>query len=182
MQPTESGLDMDIKPFTLVLGGAASGKSLWAETHVMGTERPRIYLATADNFNDEMDAKIARHKTQRGTDWTTVETPLGAADALNNAPANAVVLFDCATLWLGNHLHMNSDIDAELDRLLAALAACVAPVVVVSNELGHGLVPADQASRDFRDRHGRMNQRLAAAADRVVMITAGLAQILKDTP
>lgn len=163
----------------LVLGGASSGKSAHAESLVMATGKPRIYLATAQAFDAEMKQKIAAHRSQRGPDWTTVECPLDLAAALANCTGDQVVLLDCATLWLTNILLAERDVPHEEDNLLRALGNCRAPVVVVSNEVGHGIVPDNALSRQFRTAQGRLNQKLAAAADRVVFVTAGLPQVLK---
>ncbi len=121
-----------------------------------------------------MRDRIAQHREDRGEDWTTVEAPLDLSGALAQVPAGAVVLVDCATLWLTNHLLAERDLDAETRRLLAALAACAAPVAVVSNEVGWGIVPDNALARRFRDAQGRLNQRLAARADLVVGVMAGL--------
>jgi adenosylcobinamide kinase / adenosylcobinamide-phosphate guanylyltransferase len=166
---------------SLVIGGARSGKSTFAEGLVSQTGRPRRYLATAEAWDDEMRAKIARHREDRGGDWTTVEAPLDLAPALAEALAGDVVLVDCATLWLTNHLLADHDLPAETDRLIAALSTCVAPVVIVSNETGWGIVPDNALARRFRDAQGRLNQRLAAEAGLVVTVIAGLPLVLKGT-
>lgn len=162
-----------------VLGGAASGKSAYAEMLAFEAKRPRIYLATAQPFDAEMKAKIAAHRAQRGTEWTTIECPMDVATALATCTDDQIVLLDCATLWLTNILLADRDITTEADLLLDALATCPAPVIVVSNEVGHGIVPDNALSRQFRGAQGRLNQQLAAAAGRVVMVTAGLPQVLK---
>lgn len=162
-----------------VLGGAASGKSAYAEALAFETKRPRIYLATAQAFDAEMKEKIAAHQAQRGTEWTTIDCPIDVATALSSCTEDQVVLLDCATLWLTNVLLENHDVTAETKLLLDALAVCPAPVIVVSNEVGYGIVPDNALSRQFRAAQGRLNQQLAAAADRVVMVTAGLPQVLK---
>ena len=164
---------------TLVFGGAASGKSMLAEELVTRHGGGRVYLASAQAFDAEMSAKIARHLGQRGPDWRTVEAPLDVATPLGSVSKSEVVLFDCATLWLSNHMLAEADIDAQTDILLAALARCAGPVVVVSNELGMGIVPENVLARRFRDAHGRLNQRLAAQADLVVLVAAGLPLTLK---
>ena len=164
---------------SLVVGGARSGKSAFAEGLVTGSGRPRRYIATAEAWDDEMRARIAQHQTDRGADWTTVEAPLDLAAALSEARAEEVVLIDCATLWLTNHLLADHDLQAEGDRLLAALSACPAPVVIVSNETGWGIVPDNALARRFRDAQGRLNQRFATQADLVVTVIAGLPLVLK---
>ncbi|MEP2531850.1 bifunctional adenosylcobinamide kinase/adenosylcobinamide-phosphate guanylyltransferase [Shimia sp.] len=166
---------------TLVLGGASSGKSAFAEQLVVNTRAPRVYLATAQAFDDEMRLKIAQHLKMRGSDWRTVETPLGAADALAKVAPNEVVLLDCATMWLSNHLLAESDIDGETNRLLAALQSCLGQVVVVSNEVGLDIVPDNALARRFRDAQGKLNQKIAAQADAAVLVVAGLPLTLKGT-
>lgn len=166
---------------TLVLGGAASGKSGFAEMLVLahpGGALP-VYLATAQGFDAEMQAKIAAHRLARGPGWVTHEAPLTAAAALAALPAAAPLLLDCATLWLTNLMLAGADTGAETDALLAALAGRVVPVVVVSNEVGQGIVPDNALARRFRNEQGRLNQRLAAAAGLVVLVVAGLPMVLK---
>ena len=170
-----------LPPLSLVIGGARSGKSSFAESLIAGTGRPRRYIATAEARDDEMRDRIAQHRRDRGTGWTTVEAPLDLPAALALARADEVVLIDCATLWLTNHLLAEHDIAGETASLLAALAACPAPVVIVSNETGWGIVPENALARRFRDEQGRLNQRLAQAADLVVTVIAGLPLTLKGT-
>ncbi len=174
-----TGSKTNLPPLTVVIGGARSGKSSFAERLVTATDCPRRYIATAEVWDDEMRTRIARHRTDRGPDWTTVEVPRDLATALAAAGANDVVLVDCATLWLSNHLQADSNLDAESDALIAALAVCPAPVVMVTNEVGCGIVPDNVLARTFRDAQGRLNQRLAAAAGLVVTVIAGLPLVLK---
>lgn len=159
---------------TLVLGGARSGKSRLAESlcHV-----PRSYIATAQAFDDEMRARIAKHREQRGIAWTTLEAPLDLAGALRAAAGD--VLLDCLTLWLSNLVLAERAVEPEIDALLAQLAKMPNKVVIVSNELGLGLVPESALGRRFRDLHGVMNQRVAAMADCVVFTVAGIPQVIK---
>lgn len=164
---------------TLVLGGAASGKSAWAENLVLGGAQNPVYLATAKAWDTEMQAKIERHRLSRGDGWVTVEAPLELGLALAQADANQAVLLDCATLWLTNHLLADHDLDHETAGLLDALGTCAAPVVVVSNEVGYGIVPDNALSRRFRQAQGELNQKLAAQADLVVAVMAGLPLGLK---
>ena len=163
----------------LVIGGARSGKSACAERLATSSARRRRYIATAEAWDDEMRDRIARHQRDRGADWTTVEAPLDLPAALAAATAAEVVLIDCATLWLTNHLLADHDIEAETARLLQALAACPAPVIIVTNETGWGIVPDNALARRFRDDQGRLNQRLAAQAGLVVTVIAGLPLVLK---
>jgi adenosylcobinamide kinase/adenosylcobinamide-phosphate guanylyltransferase len=126
-----------------------------------------------------MRARIARHRADRGDGWKTIEAPLDLCTALAAAGQDEVVLIDCATLWLTNHLLADHDLESETALLLAALAACPAPVIMVSNEVGWGIVPDNALSRTFRDAQGRLNQRLATQADLVVGVMAGLPMLLK---
>ncbi|RYH01463.1 bifunctional adenosylcobinamide kinase/adenosylcobinamide-phosphate guanylyltransferase [Salipiger sp. IMCC34102] len=169
---------------TFVLGGAASGKSLYAESLVMGMDRPRSYIATAQAFDDEMRAKIARHRDQRGPDWTTMEAPLDLAAALDAVPAGRIVLVDCVTLWLSNLLLRDETLDeGGAAGFLAALDRRREPTVVVSNEVGQGIVPDNALARRFRTLQGGLNRQIADRADRVVAVMAGLPLALKgDLP
>ena len=164
---------------TLVLGGAASGKSAFAESLVMKTGAPRVYVATAQVFDDEMRRKVDDHKIARGPDWTTIEAPHNLGPALSGVTSDQVVLLDCATMWLSNTLLAEQDIAKETDELLASLAACKGRVVVVSNEVGMGIVPENKLARAFREAQGKLNQRLAHQADLAVFVIAGLPQVLK---
>ncbi|MBC2836375.1 bifunctional adenosylcobinamide kinase/adenosylcobinamide-phosphate guanylyltransferase [Paragemmobacter straminiformis] len=168
---------------SLVVGGARSGKSRLAETLVTRTNRPRRYIATAEAWDDEMRDRIAAHRTDRGAAWETVEAPLDLCAALASAKPDEAVLVDCATLWLTNHLLAEHDLAAEGAALLAALSSCPAPVVIVSNEVGWGIVPENALARRFRDAQGRLNQQVAAQADLVLGVMAGLPIVLKgDRP
>lgn len=164
---------------TFILGAAASGKSKFAENLCETTGLNKIYVATAQAFDDEMVHKINRHLAQRGDNWTTIEAPLDVAKALDTATSSDVVLLDCATLWLTNVILGDHDLDAQSALLLAALSRCAAPVVVVSNEVGMGIVPDNALSRKFRNAQGRLNQDIAARADTVVAVMAGLPMVLK---
>ena len=162
-----------------VLGGARSGKSAFAENLITATGRRRIYIATAEAWDDEMRDRIARHRQDRGDGWETVDAPLDLSAALAAIPADAAVVVDCATLWLTNHMLAGHDLAAETGQLLASLAACAAPVAVVSNEVGWGIVPDNALARRFRDAQGRLNQQMADQADLVVGVMAGLPFALK---
>jgi adenosylcobinamide kinase/adenosylcobinamide-phosphate guanylyltransferase len=166
---------------TLVIGGARSGKSRLAERLITETARPRHYIATAEAWDDEMRSRIDQHQSDRGPDWTTWNAPRDTAHTLSQIPAGQAVLLDCATLWLTNHLLADADIPNESATLLAALATCASPVVVVSNEVGWGIVPENALARAFRDHQGRLNQQLAAQAGLVVAVMAGLPMVLKGT-
>ena len=164
---------------SLILGGASSGKSAFAETLVVNSGAPRVYVATAQAFDDEMHAKIAAHLAMRGDQWRTIETALGAADALAEVAQDEVVLLDCATMWLSNHLLADSDLELETQSLLLALENCLGRVVVVSNEVGLDVVPDNALARRFRDAQGKLNQQIAARADLVALVVAGLPMTLK---
>jgi len=164
---------------TLVLGGARSGKSRYAEQVAMTSPPPWIYVATAESFDDEMATRIADHKSRRSQDWQTVDAPLDLADALEGLPRSAIILVDCLTLWLSNLMLAGRDIEAEIARLEAAMLAHEAALVLVSNEVGSGIVPDNALARRFRDAQGLLNQRVAARADRVVLVVAGLPMIVK---
>ena len=164
---------------TLVLGGARSGKSRYAET-LLREAGGGIYLATAQALDSEMTARIARHRAERGHGWTTVEEPLELAAALERgAQAGRPILVDCLTLWLSNLMGAGRAAEAETARLRAALKTLPVPVVFVSNEVGLGIVPDNALARAFRDEAGRLNQAIAAAANRVVFLAAGLPLVLK---
>lgn len=169
----------------LILGGAASGKSALAErmTTALAAKRGarRVYIATAQAYDDEMAAKVRRHRIQRGEDWTTWEVPLDVPEALNDLTAQDVLLLDCATLWITNLLLADRDVAAEEARLVAALKVAKAPVFIVSNEVGQGIVPDNALSRQFREAQGRLNQTLAAKVDHVVAVIAGLPLALKGS-
>lgn len=164
---------------TLVLGGARSGKSRFAEGAVTALPAPWLYLATAEALDAEMRARIAEHRARRGAGWETAEVPRDLAAALGAAPAGRPVLVDCLTLWLSNVLLAERDVEAECDGLAAVLARPRGPWVVVANEVGLGIVPDNAVARRFRDAAGRLNQRVAAAADGVVLMVAGLAVPVK---
>ncbi|MTJ03781.1 MAG: bifunctional adenosylcobinamide kinase/adenosylcobinamide-phosphate guanylyltransferase [Sediminimonas qiaohouensis] len=169
-----------LSKLTLVLGGAASGKTAFAESLVKSTEAPMVYLATAQALDDEMKARISAHQATRGPGWHVVEAPLNAADALRDASADSVVLLDCATMWLSNQMGAEgSDLARAQADLLDALTECAARVVVVSNELGQSVVPENALARRFRDAQGALNQQIAARADLVVAVMAGLPLPLK---
>jgi len=177
-----------LPPLTLILGGARSGKSTHAERLATGAlqdapPHPAVYVATAEAGDVEMATRIMAHRNRRGAHWTTVEEPLKLAEALAGAAAlGQPILVDCLTLWLSNLLHAGADLDEATDELVRALAECVPPVVLVSNEVGLGIVPDTPLGRTFRDAQGRLNMRMAAEADRVILMSAGLPLVLKDRP
>ena len=165
---------------TLVLGGARSGKSRHAEALVTTNPPPWIYVATALAFDDEMTARIAQHKARRVAGWQTRETTHDLPALVRaHAGSRMPLLIDCLTLWLSNVMLAEMEVAACCADLVDALAAASGPIVVVSNEVGLGIVPDNALARAFRDAHGRLNQDVAAAADRVILMAAGLPLILK---
>ena len=163
---------------TLVLGGARSGKSRYAEGLVTAIPGPWHYIATAQALDDEMRARILTHQARRGAGWTTVEAPLDLAGALAKAAARPV-LVDCLTLWLTNLMLAGHDLKVATAALDAALDARSTETVLVANEVGLGIVPDNALARAFRDAAGQLNQHVAASAAVVVFMVAGLAMRLK---
>jgi adenosylcobinamide kinase/adenosylcobinamide-phosphate guanylyltransferase len=165
---------------TLVLGGARSGKSRYAESLMNGYSEV-VYIATAEALDDEMTARIARHRAGRPSSWRTVEAPLELAAALDRHGRQAhAVLVDCLTLWLSNLLLAERDVQGATRSLLESLSQASGPVILVANEVGLGIVPENKLARLFRDEAGWLNQRVATVADRVVFMAAGLPLILKN--
>jgi adenosylcobinamide kinase / adenosylcobinamide-phosphate guanylyltransferase len=165
---------------TLVLGGARSGKSRHAESLITASAPPPwVYVATAQALDAEMTERIAHHRARRGAGWQTVEAPHDLAEAVAAVPADAALLVDCLTLWLSNRMLAEADIEPESAALEKALARRHAPTVLVSNEVGSGVVPDNALARRFADLQGRLNQRIAVHADRVVLVVAGLPLTLK---
>ena len=168
-----------VQGVTFVLGGSRSGKSAHAEALLAAHPAPWTYVATGQAFDDEMAARIEAHRAGRGPGWHTVEAPLELAAAVRAAAGP--VLVDCLTLWLSNLLHAKHPLDAATGGLLAALDRAP-PTVLVSNEVGLGIVPDNALARAFRDAAGRLHQAVAARADRVVFVAAGLPLVLKGAP
>jgi adenosylcobinamide kinase / adenosylcobinamide-phosphate guanylyltransferase len=165
----------------LVLGGARSGKSAFAERLARGSGLERLYLATAQAFDAEMSRRIAQHRANRATDgWITIEEPHDIATVIcSQSTLSRVLLVDCLTLWLSNAMLEGRNIAGAQAELIAALQAAIGPVVLVSNEVGMGLVPETPLGREFRDAQGRLNQAVAAMAGTVVFVAAGLPLVLK---
>ncbi len=167
----------------LVLGGARSGKSRYAQALAEATAPERLYLATASAGDAEMAARIARHRAERGAGWRTLEEPLELADAVRTeAREGRVILVDCVTIWLTNVMLANLDPGEKIAELIAAVAALQGPAVFVSNEVGAGVVPATELGRAFRDWQGRTNQELARVSGAVTLVAAGLPLLLKPAP
>jgi len=166
---------------TLVLGGARSGKSAFAERLTAEAAAARVYLATATAGDDEMRERIAHHRARRGDGWRTVEEPLALVDTLTReSRTDNAILVDCLTLWLSNLMHADKDVEAETRQLAAVLREARGNIVLVSNEVGLGLVPETPLGRGFRDAQGRLNQAVAAAVANVAFIAAGLPIWLKQ--
>lgn len=164
----------------LITGGARSGKSTKALS-LAARYSEKIFVATGQALDDEMRARIDRHRTERGESWKTIEEPLDLARAMQVDPG-AVAIVDCMTLWLSNAMDANIDIESALDDFIAAARQRRAPVIVVTNEVGMGIVPIYESARRFRDLAGMTNQRMAAAADVVWLIVCGLGMQLKPLP
>lgn len=171
-------------PVTYITGGARSGKSSFAQSLAERCEGPLLYVATAGIGDAEMAERVRRHRAARGARWETLEEPLALSDRLPQAAAGkGGVLFDCVTLWLSNllfcHAEREEGVWAEVERFLALLPSLSAPLFIVSNEVGAGIVPENRLARQFRDLAGEVNQRLAAAADEAWLVVSGLPLRLK---
>jgi adenosyl cobinamide kinase/adenosyl cobinamide phosphate guanylyltransferase len=164
---------------TLVIGGARSGKSRHAEGLVVARPAPWTYIATAEAHDAEMRERIAQHQARRGAGWTTIDAPIALPEMIREAP-DAPVLVDCLTLWLSNLMLGDHDLAGPIDDLEAALRERRAMTVVVTNEVGHGIIPETAIGRAFRDEQGRLNQRIAARAGTVIFMVAGLPLTVKE--
>ena len=164
----------------LILGGARSGKSRYAQTLAEAFDGDLIFIATGEAFDDEMAERIAHHRADRGPRWDTIEAPLALGEAIrSHAAPGKLLLIDCLTLWVSNLMHAERDIVAATDELIAAMGDARGPVILVANEVGLGIVPDNALARRFRDEAGRVNQAVAAAANEVSFIAAGLPLRLK---
>lgn len=167
---------------TVLVGGARSGKSSLAVELGLRHDGPVLFIATAEAFDDDLRARIARHREER-PGWPTVETPVELASAVRASDDHTLVIIDCLTVWVGNLFHHRPDADqrhATYDELVDALRARRGPTIVVSNEVGLGLHPQTALGRDYRDELGRLNQRVVAAADQALLLVAGRALALTD--
>ena len=167
---------------SLILGGARSGKSALAERIALQSGREVVYIATAQAHDGEMAQRIAHHRAQRPAHWACVEEPLALAQALRTHAGNGTLLLvDCLTLWLSNLLGTQDEATFALERdaLLSLLPALPGEIVLVSNEVGLGVVPMGELTRRFVDEAGRLHQSLAACCERVVFVAAGLPLALK---
>ena len=163
----------------LITGGARSGKSLRAETRALSFPGRPVYIATAEALDAEMRARIARHQARRGNDWIEREAPLALVEALDASDGGGARLVDCLTLWLSNLMHADRDCAQEAAHLADALARQSSPVVLVTNEVGLGIVPDNALARSFRDAAGLLNQMIARVADEAEFVVAGLPMKLK---
>ena len=167
----------------LVLGGARSGKSAYAERRAAETGLDKVYVATSEAYDEEMRERIARHKAMRAeAGWHTIEEPLALAETLaGERGGDRVILLDCLTLWVTNLMMADRDVEVAASDLVDALSATTGqgPLFLVSNEVGLGIVPDNAMARAFRDHAGRLHQRLAAIAEEVVFVAAGLPMTLK---
>jgi adenosylcobinamide kinase/adenosylcobinamide-phosphate guanylyltransferase len=164
---------------TFVLGGARSGKSRYAEELIAYHPAPWHYVATAQALDDEMEERIAHHRARRDERWTTHDAPFDLVEMLAALPEGQPVLVDCLTLWLTNVMLAERDVEAQTHRLAAALAKPRGSLVIVANEVGLGIVPDNALARRFRDAAGRLNQMVAARADKVIFMVAGLPMAVK---
>jgi adenosylcobinamide kinase/adenosylcobinamide-phosphate guanylyltransferase len=163
----------------LITGGARSGKSKRAETRTRAFPGQPVYVATAEALDAEMETRIAIHRARRGTDWIEREVPLDLVESLLATDGGGARLVDCLTLWLSNLMHAERDWEREVSELAAALLRLKSPVVLVTNEVGLGIVPDNALARSFRDAAGIMNQTIADVADEVEFVVAGLPMKLK---
>ncbi|MDH5747964.1 MAG: bifunctional adenosylcobinamide kinase/adenosylcobinamide-phosphate guanylyltransferase [Rhodospirillales bacterium] len=168
-----------LAPLTLVLGGQRSGKSAYAES-LIGHDRVAVYVATAEAGDREMAARIEIHRQRRGASWTTVEEPLDLAGALKALDGGVPVLVDCLSIWAANLLAAGRDVAEETAGLVAVVKTLTFPVVMVSSETGLGVIPANALARAYLDAAGAMNQTVAAAAKRVVLVVAGIPVTVKE--
>jgi adenosylcobinamide kinase/adenosylcobinamide-phosphate guanylyltransferase len=166
---------------TLILGGARSGKSTYALTEANRLKGARAFLATAEALDDEMALRVERHKRERGPAWDTFEEPVAIAEVLNDISERySIIVVDCLTLWVSNLMHAGKQPDVAFETLLSALGRGRGQVYLVSNEVGMGIVPDSALARDYRDTLGTLNRMIAQAADRVVLMVAGLPMELKS--
>jgi adenosylcobinamide kinase/adenosylcobinamide-phosphate guanylyltransferase len=166
-------------PVILITGGARSGKSRHAEAHARALPGRPVYIATAEALDDEMAERIAKHRARRGDEWIEREAPLDLSKALSETDGGGARLVDCLTLWLSNLLHAERDWPKAIAELADTLKSQDSPVVLVTNEVGLGIVPDNALARAYRDAAGIMNQTIADIADEVEFIVAGLPMKLK---
>ena len=161
------------------IGGARSGKSKSAEIHTLKFGLPATYIATCEVLDEEMAQRVKKHQARRDESWSTLFTPLKLADEIKKIGSNGPILVDCLTLWLSNHLLKNNDLEREIDELANSLKNSNANIVLVSNEVGTGIVPDNALAREFRDNAGFMNQKIASVSDEVYWVVAGIQTQIK---
>jgi len=167
-------------PSLFVIGGARSGKSRYAQERAEATGLSPVFIATAQAFDGEMRERIARHQADRGREWETVEAPFDLTQAImERAGPDSVLLVDCLTLWVTNLMLGERDIASATQCLIGELQNARGPIIIVSNEVGLGIVPDNALARRFRDAAGTVNQQIAAIADEVRFMAAGLPLTLK---
>jgi adenosylcobinamide kinase/adenosylcobinamide-phosphate guanylyltransferase len=178
----------------LVLGGARSGKSRFAERQALALaeiqDKQLVYIATATAIDTEMDSRIIQHQYDRGDNWQLIECPLALAEKLTDLDKNSVYLLDCLTLWLNNQLYavheassfeQSQHLQSEIEKLMASLMSTTVDLIIVSNEIGLGVVPMGESTRLYVDYCGWLNQKVAEAADKVTLVTAGIPLCIKNT-
>lgn len=161
------------------IGGARSGKSKSAEMHTLRFGSPATYIATCEVLDKEMAQRVKKHQARRGENWSTLFTPFNLADEIKKVGSNGPILVDCLTLWLSNHLLKNNALEREIDELTGSLKNSKSNIVLVSNEVGTGIVPDNALARKFRDSAGLMNQKIASVSDEVYWVVAGIQTQIK---
>jgi adenosylcobinamide kinase/adenosylcobinamide-phosphate guanylyltransferase len=163
---------------TLITGGVRSGKSSFALEQVKSFSGKKFFLATAVPFDSEMQQRVVNHKAERGSDFTTIEEPCNIVKSLNELDDDTVVVIDCLTVWLGNLFYQNNNnleiISEEIQLFCDYLSRCEQTIVMVTNEVGWGIVPDNALARDYRDLSGKMNQKVAAVSHTVYLCVSGL--------
>ena len=172
-----------MQKITLILGGTRSGKSAYGEMLALKNFSSPIYIFTAQAWDDEMKSRIKTHKKRReGKNWKDIEAPIELGTAIkNNATSNNCILVDCLTLWLTNILLAGQDIDDAINELLQMIKACPGEIILISSEVGLGIVPENSMARQFRDFSGKLHQKLAIEAENVLLMVAGIPMVVKGT-
>ena len=161
------------------IGGARSGKSISADKHTLSLGEKPFYMATCEILDEEMERRVKRHKERRDKNWTTILAPLDVSDEIKKLGAKGPILVDCLTLWLSNHLLKKNNLEKKIDELANTLINAKADIVLVSNEVGTGIVPDNALAREFRDNAGLMNQKIASVSDEVYWVVAGITTRIK---
>ena len=174
-------MSINLPPLKLVVGGATSGKSLFAENLVLKSGLNPVYLATAVSTDEEMMNKIKLHQKRRGLQWCTYECPLNLSEQLENLDSTMITLIECLSTWVGNHMISNTDFDEVQSTLLNVLAQRLGPIVIVTSEVGCGIVPDNHLARSYTQKLGLLNQQIAKMADAVVTITTGIPNYIKGS-